>query len=293
MALAKAPIDLILQQGPMLQSIGRIGMQSALPFRRKRSNPESYDSISLTVAAPSRKLIEHFLFWSGADSTEPEFVPPHLFPQWTLPVASRLAEQTRYPLSRGLNQGCDLQINGPLPIDQELQVRGEMVSVKEQNGKARIHTRVTTSTRLHADALVADSIIVVPLGRRIKKQESSEDAPAPTFETVGTWHCAPQDGLDFAILTGDFNPIHWLTPVARISPFKGRILHGFGSFVRSFEVLARDAEISGFSARFTRPVPIPSGKLQVQRETGGGKTRAWKLTGEGGVLHAAGSYTCR
>ncbi len=291
MAIAKAPLDLVLQQGPMLQSIGRIGLQTALPFRRPKSNPDSYRAVDRTFNAPSAKLIEHFLQWSGADDTHPDHIPPHLFPQWALAVTSSLAEQTRYPMSGGLNQGCDLTINGKLPLNGKLRVHGEMVSVEEVKGKARIQTRVSTGTATQSDILVADLIIVVPLPGRKNKKGSEEKKPEPSFERVGSWRCSASDGLDFAILTGDFNPIHWLTPVAKLSPFRGKVLHGFGSFVRSFEVLSREAEISDISVRFTRPVPLPSDKLQVERETGGGKTRAWRLVGPDGTLHAAGSYT--
>ncbi len=291
MALAKAPLDLVLQQGPMLQSIGRIGLQTALPFRRPKSNPDQYRPVDRTFNPPSRKLIEHFLTWSGADDTDSDHIPPHLFPQWALAVTSALAGQTRYPMSGGLNQGCDLIINGKLPLDEQLRVRGEMVSVEEVNGKARIQTRVRTGTSGQPDILVADLIIVVPLGGKKGKKSAGDSQEEPSFETAGSWQCNASDGLDFAILTGDFNPIHWLTPVAKMSPFKGKILHGFGSFVRSYEVLARDDDIREITVRFTRPVPIPSGKLQVERETGNSKTRAWRLTGPDGSLHAAGSYT--
>jgi hypothetical protein len=66
-------------------------------------------------------------------------------------------------------------------------------------------------------------------------------------------------------LTGDFNPIHWCAPLARRSVFRGMVLHGFGSFVRSYEVLAQQGvRFDEIDVRFVKPVALPCTALSVQ-----------------------------
>ena len=43
--------------------------------------------------------------------------------------------------------------------------------------------------------------------------------------------------LDFAKLTGDFNPIHWVPAYARASGFRSCILHGFATMSYAMEAI--------------------------------------------------------
>ena len=75
---------------------------------------------------------------------------------------------------------------------------------------------------------------------------------------------AANAGLEFAKLTGDFNPIHWLAPYAKSAGFRGCILHGFGTFALASSALVRGV-LSGdggglrmIDVRFTRPMLLPA-----------------------------------
>ena len=46
-------------------------------------------------------------------------------------------------------------------------------------------------------------------------------------------------GLEFAFLTGDFNPVHWVRRYARAAGFASPILHGFAMMARTMESLGR------------------------------------------------------
>jgi acyl dehydratase len=71
-------------------------------------------------------------------------------------------------------------------------------------------------------------------------------------------------GLEFALLTGDFNPVHWLSPYARALGHQGTILHGFASMAHLFESLKRALSagtgetLRVFDARFLRPLVLPA-----------------------------------
>jgi hypothetical protein len=85
--------------------------------------------------------------------------------------------------------------------------------------------------------------------------------PADARE-VATFDVGKSDGLLFAMLTGDFNPIHWLAPYARAAGFGRPILHGVATMARAMEGLVRAryggnvTRIAAFDVRFTRPLPL-------------------------------------
>src|SRR5690606_14607141 len=73
-------------------------------------------------------------------------VPAHMFPQWTFPVQWRALKGVPYPLARIVNAGCALQINGPLPDDEALEVTAQLVDVDDDGYRAVLRNRVITQT---------------------------------------------------------------------------------------------------------------------------------------------------
>ena len=260
------PASLLLQQGDMLKTLGRILVKSAVPGQTPSENPDHFPPVSESLSAPSDKLVRHYLEWAGAPAERyTGELPPHLFTQWALPLASQHLELLKYKLSGIINQGCDVRINGPLPAGAELKLTAEMVDITETNGRARVHQRLLTGTEAQPDAVEVDFFTAFIIGKGNKKKKAQPEKPE--FETVATWDATPHDGLKFGILTGDLNPIHWITPLAKLSPFKGKVLHGFGMFVRSYEALQNGTgeTVREIGVRFIRPVPLPSKGLQVCR----------------------------
>ena len=101
--------------------------------------------------------------------------------------------------------------------------------------------------------------------------------------------------LDFAKLTGDFNPIHWIPAYAKVSGFKNTILHGFGTMARAIEALnqnafAGDTPIRGWDCRFTRPLVLPA-QVGVYVRMGDQGGEAWVGDAPGGTAYMAGTFT--
>jgi acyl dehydratase len=98
-------------------------------------------------------------------------------------------------------------------------------------------------------------------------------------------------GLDFAVLTGDVNPIHWLRPYARAAGFRSTILHGFATLARACEALvgARlggdPARLAAIDARFVAPLPLPARVQVLAREDA-----VWVGDSAGGVAYLEGRF---
>ncbi|HEY5925196.1 MAG TPA: MaoC/PaaZ C-terminal domain-containing protein [Kofleriaceae bacterium] len=216
-----------------------------------------------TIAPIDPRLIRDYVAHVGGDpAAYKTTVPPHLFPQWGLALAARTLTGLRYPLLRVLNAGCRLEINAPLPSGQPLVARASLVAVDDDGQRAALTQRVATGTSEVPDSVVATIRAVVPLAPSSKPRARTE-IPYDVRE-LARWQLGRDAGLAFALLTGDFNPIHWVHRAGVAAGFGGPILHGFAMLARSIEgvVRARFAgditRVRAWDVRFTRPLRLPA-----------------------------------
>ncbi len=214
------------------------------------------------------KLVADAVRWAGGDARAWRGqVPPWLFPQWGLPLLARTLEGIPYPVSKVLNQGCQLTVNGPLPTDQPLHTTAQLLSMERSERKVRLHQQLRTGPADQPDAVVADVYAVVPLPRPKDAPRGPKRDPAlvpADWRELGTLEASANAGWEFALLTGDFNPIHWLTPAARMAGFRSVILHGFGTMAKAAECVTRH-RLSGdvhalrrVDVRFVKPLVLPA-----------------------------------
>ncbi len=285
-----ASLGLLRHHGPMLKTIARILWASAVPRRRRRAGTLAHGNATIhrTIAPPPTALVERYIEWSGAAGRYRRELPPHMVSQWSTPLVGELLLRLPYRLTRVINQGVTLKVNGPLPRGVPLQLRAALQKIEEADGRAKVTLLIVTGTSQQA-SLVETRLhlsFMLPAPRSAKPARAP--GTDPDWHTAGTWQAAAVDGLQFALLTGDFNPIHWCGPIARRSLFRSKVLHGFGSLVRSYETLpegsCREIEI-----RFLCPVPLPSTPLQVQLAPASPDGwRQLRLTGTGDIVHLAG-----
>lgn len=244
-------------QLPGLLSLGR----TLAGLRRPADTIDTIDTIEATVAPLDRTLLRDYITHVGGDPDRYRTtVPPHLFPQWGLALAARTVD-ARYPLHRAINAGCRLEVNAPLPLGEPLRARAQLSSIVDDGRRVTLEQRVTTGTREVPDAVVATITALIPRARGGGRRRTL--IPYGAGE-LARWRLGKDAGLAFALLTGDFNPIHWSSRAGRAAGFGGPILHGFAIFARAIEALVRGryannlARVRAWDARFTRPLCLPS-----------------------------------
>jgi acyl dehydratase len=219
--------------------------------------------IRRTVLPRPAALIRDYAAHVGGDPKRyRSAVPPHLFPQWSFAVAGKTLRSLPYPLARALNGGFRLEIREPMPAAEPILMAARLESIDDTERRVVLRQRVQSGTSSAPEAQVAYLDVIIPRGRGGGSRE-----PPRVPEGVAlleTWSLFEADGLHFAQLTGDFNPVHWLRPYARAFGFRSTILHGFSTGARAMEGLAR-ARFAGdvhalqtFEARFTRPLALPA-----------------------------------
>lgn len=260
------PVALMLQHGPMIRTWLRLFVKSMLAaYLPKRPHAE-YRPVIETIEPPARYLVEAYQNWCGVARPDALTVPPHLFCQWGLSPALRMFDQSPYNLAEVINQGVSMRVYAPLPAGRRLIVRASLESIIESGGVTQVAVRITTGTAEQPERVVAilHSAFLKPGASQRAAMTKPFKAATKAWAFSGHWQAEPGDGRQFALLTGDFNPIHWLDSAGRKSPFGRTVLQGLGMFARTYEQLARQGRIREIEVRFQRPVPLPSGVLAVE-----------------------------
>jgi acyl dehydratase len=252
----------VLSQGPVVRALVETAVLAA---RRNKPAPPELPGPPLRsqVGARSDRLISDYVRHLGGDpSWYKGTVPAHLFPQWGFPLLARTLRTIPYDLRRVLNGGCRIEIHRPLPAGERLQLEARLESIDDNGSRAVIANHLVTGTATAPRAVQSWMYAVVPL----QKGGSGKERPSVPVEAreIGRWRLKPADAVDFAVLTGDFNPVHWLRPYARAAGFRSTILHGFATLGWAIEGLNRNRfsgdahRLRTIDVKFVRPLVLPA-----------------------------------
>jgi acyl dehydratase len=258
-------------------AVRRLGLQGA-PQALVVPGPE----VTAEVPAPPPALVRQYIRHVGGDpGAYAGRLPPHLFPQWTVPVAARvlrgLGDRT-LPMLRVLNAGCRLQVHEAIGAGQPLLVRARLAGAEDDGRKVVLRQHIVTGTHAAPEALEIDLFVIVPRPGREKGQSSRlPKAPARVpadARELQAFRLPADAGLTYGFLTGDLNPIHWASPYARAAGFRRPILHGFSTLARAMEGIIRGmyagavGRLGGIDVRFSRPLVLPTRVGLFVRGTG-------------------------
>ncbi len=280
----------LVDQLPVIRALGGAALSS---ISNKGGGPVPAvpgEWIRQTIPPRSAALVRDYVRHVGGDPAWYRGrVPAHLFPQWGFPLAARAIAGTGYPMARAVNAGCRIEQRAPLPAGEPLEVAARLESIDDDGRRAIIATTIVTGTKSAPEAIVAELRAHVALGRAGDKngstpdrqKEKSQKAPKRRATVpveareIAFMRIGKTAGWDFAKLTGDINPLHWVPPYARASGFRSVILHGFSTLARAIEAVDRDLlcgdvdALAVVEARFTRPLLLPASVgVYVTRDQG-------------------------
>jgi len=261
------PAKHILSQGPVLSGMGRL-LLASLTTRPSEQPQLPTEPLTTTLKPRSRSLVRDYVRTVGGETNNYKTsVPPHLFPQWAFGLAARTLVDIPYPIAQVVNGGCRMEILKPIPADEDLHVSAQLMSIDDNGRRVLLHQRLVTSTESQGEVLVAHLYPLIPIRSKDKDKAKSKKREKPRVplevQEIRFGKIHRNAGLDFAKLTGDFNPIHWIAPYARMSGFKNSILHGFATMARAYEAVnslrvPAGHFVSVFDVEFRRPLVLPA-----------------------------------
>jgi acyl dehydratase len=213
------------------------------------------------------ELVNDYIRHAGGDpSWYKNTLPPHLFPQWGFPLLAQTLAGQPYDMRRILNGGAEIRVIEPVPMGKPLVVKARLADVDESESRVIFRQELVTGTQDNPERLVCAVNAILPKKGGAKDKNAAQKkvlVPGDARE-VATLKLPAGCGLDFALLTGDFNPIHWIPAYARASGFKTTINHGFSTMARTIEALNRNLwtqrpyAMRSFTCRFARPLVLPA-----------------------------------
>ncbi len=262
------PLRHVLHQGRVLGALARSALAVARGTQTTAAPQMPGPWLRGTMPPLPDALIKDYVRHVGGDpGTYRRTVPPHLFPQWVFPLQAKALEGVPYPMQKVLNGGCRVEVKGDLPRGEPLAVATRLDHVDDDGRRAVLRFLATTGTRDEPDLLETYLYAIVPLGKKgsgakktagPKKKKVRARVPTDARE-IARWRLPANAGLDFAKLTGDFNPVHWVPPYARAFGFRNVILHGFSTLARAWEGLrSRRWRPRVMDVQFTKPLILPA-----------------------------------
>ena len=291
----------ILQQGPVigafLQSAVGIAKQSLIKSSKPTAAPTVPGPVFEKTTSPlPAGLIQDYSRHVGADpGWYRSTVPAHLFPQWVFPLSQKTLKGLPYPIEKVMNGGCRLEINGAIPQGEPLVTTAQLTDLDDNGSRAVITQKMNSGTAEHPNLITTYFYPIVPLKRSSDGAKKTPPIVPTDAREISRWQLGKSAGLDFAKLTGDFNPIHWINSYAKAFGFRGVIIHGFSTMAHAIESLNRNvfggdvSRLAVFDARFTRPLHYPA-NVGIYID---GKGGVFVGDGPGAPAYLVGSYESR
>ena len=188
-----------------------------------------------TAVVPPRHpgLVSDYIRHVGGDPRQHrDVLPSYMFPQWGMPMLARTLKHLHYDMRSILNGGFTFEVRAPIPAGEPLYLRSKLEEVDDDGRRAIFKELLVTGTESSPEALVTRVVAILPL-KPAGKGERREKPLVPQDACEIARLKLPHDaGLDFGMLSGDLNPVHWSTTYARMAGFKSTIMHGFSVAAR-------------------------------------------------------------
>ncbi|KPA13360.1 MaoC-like dehydratase domain protein [Candidatus Magnetomorum sp. HK-1] len=294
----------ILSQGPVIKALLKTA-GTAMYSKLVTKNDMELSSLpgpvfTDTLQARKSDLINDYILNTGGQPGGYRGkIPSHMFPQWGVPILARTIQHLPYDISRILNGGVRFEINQDLQTDKPLFIKARLLDIDDNGKRAIFKQELITGNSAESNALVCQVTAILPLKEKEKKtrddNKSKKQLIPMNAREIDRWSLTSRSGLDFAILTGDFNPVHWIPAYARLFGFSNSILHGFSSMARAIESLNKvlwsgnTSQLKKFETRFVRPLLLPNTVSVFVDDNGG----VFVGHSQGGVPYLIGNYTTK
>ncbi len=245
-----------------LESIPGMGstlLRAITTRKKKQREPKSLPLAIIVngVRADAGKLAKYRAVCGFSRTTGLPLTYPHVM---AFPLQLQMMMQPEFPFSpvgavhlkNRIRQQRDIGIDETMDLSVRL---GETVRVAKGHEVSFV-TEVRIDGELVWDGL---SVVLVPGGGTGGKQDKPAAKQTQYSESV-SWQLAANKGREYALASGDYNPIHLYSLTARVMGFKRQIMHGMWSKSRSLaHLLPLDCDWPvSIEVAFKLPIFLPA-----------------------------------
>ena len=280
------PLKLVLQHRATMSAMLVGLVRSSLPFTAKHQ--QGFE-VTQRGHTPDALLNQKFQQWAGFKQTTTALTPPLLVSQTLLSAVATLTSYCPYPLLNVLNQGLKLAVLDTIQPSQPFSIKGQLIDASDDGYRAKIHSNVVLRNDQGKAILTMDAFAAVMLKSR-PQNSAKKPTDVTEWQTIDSWQMPENAGMEFFLLTGDFNPIHTVPWLAKRTRFAGCIMHGYGAFSKIYAAIEnQNLRIQEIETRFIKPVPLPTPQLHVQigKDASG---QLFRLVDDQGQAYQSGRY---
>ena len=240
------------------------------------------------LITPDHQIIEKFHKYLKKEDKYSKTIEPHLFPLYSFIPLFKKLELLPYPLFKILNQGVELSIFKDIPR-KEFHLSVEIETPIEEDKKIKLPQIVNLTSTGGEVFLNAKIHGVIP--KKSNKTKSKREIPNFEAEHEIILKYTKEKARRFALITGDVNPVHLSSIIAKIFGFKSSIMHGFGILSDIFEEIEDSyGRIETIKISFIKPVILNSKTLLEIESKQNNKPTKFKLS-TNGHLNVIGEFT--
>lgn len=205
-------------------------------------------------------------------------VPPTFYVTWCMAALSRSLVKVPLPVdyTKILHAGSAVTYRRPLLVDERAHYETRVIDIdqNERRVRAKVQTIVRANDAQGEEIFRNIMDLHAPLKRGAPKEgpaKAKTPFVRPIFPFVHDelrlleeFKMGADAGADYALVSGDFNPVHWSSVAAKASGFKSSFLQGYASKALMAHSVIKNvlrgagAALESVQVDFRKPVFLPA-----------------------------------
>ncbi len=227
----------------------------------------------ITGAVPpfSERDVEQYIRRTGGDpdlyrDSEGYLLVPHTyFATWGLAELAKALLAARLPLNftRVVHATSRVRVHRMQRVVEPARFTATVETVVRTGKRVRVEQKLATMTP-DAQPLAEHALAMILPERRVGGSKSKRQIVPIDTSLVTAIRLPPNEGWRYARLSGDFNPVHWMGPFAKLVGFPRPVAHGFDLMARTCHAAVShladgDArKLKMMDVAFRKPVVLPA-----------------------------------
>lgn len=237
---------------------------------------ESLSQVSGRVPTIDRALLKDFMRVTKADPTHfrtldgTPFVPPTYYVTWAMAALADAIVKLDIPYnySRVLHSASSVTYARPWLVDEVAFFTSRVSQIDDNERRAKIRVEgVVTERDAHGPEIFTQAMeLHVP---KAAPKDKSKKRPEPPIIDGAMRPLAelkmPRDlGTQYALVSGDFNPVHWARPAAKAMGFRSTFVQGYCTKAMAAHMIVRHLlrgagdRLVSLKVEFRKPVLLPA-----------------------------------
>jgi acyl dehydratase len=258
------------------RTVRAMGALAVSGLRKNRGAiPNDFSERSLVTGAVPHANPELLRAFMRATGVDPQFfklpggqtaLPPTYYVTWNMAVLSDTLLKLRLPYdySRVLHAGSEVHYTRPLCLNDKATYQARVIAIDDNERRARIRVETIVHEADAPSVEIFRNTMELHVPKAKAPRGPKTEAPIAHGRDIAAFRLPRDLGQRYAMVSGDFNPIHWSRAAARALGFKTLFVQGYCTKAliahAVIRQLLRGASplFASLRVEFRRPVFLPA-----------------------------------